>query len=218
MLAGSGKIGKSRLSLDLCVNVAAGGRLREFSSGQCDVLYLALEDNCPRLQGRLNKIKADSVDISRLKPATAAFGISSGLLEKTHSHLNERPDTKLIVIDTLERIRDSEFDKNIYACDRRDTVALREITGKRRPAQRTACSSSKKTRGRGGTRSRPSPTATSRASASSCASVPSIANGLSATAGFRKKRRRKRTSGFSCWRTGFYRTLGAERPRNSATR
>jgi hypothetical protein len=71
------------------------------------------------LQDRLNKIKADSIGISRLKPATAAFGIGSGLLEQTHSDLNERPDTKLIVIDT-------ELDKNIYACDRRDTDALRD--------------------------------------------------------------------------------------------
>ncbi len=40
------------------------------------------------------------------------------------------PDTKLIVIDTLERIRDTEFDKNICACDYRDMTLLREITGK----------------------------------------------------------------------------------------
>ena len=47
ILAGSGKIGKSWLSLDLCVNVAAGGMLWDFSSEQGDVLYLALEDNYP---------------------------------------------------------------------------------------------------------------------------------------------------------------------------
>jgi len=130
ILAGSGKIGKSWLSLDLCVNVATGGRLWEFSSEQGDVLYLALEDNFPRLQDRLNKIEAASIDISRLKLTTAAFGISSGLLEQTNDHLANYPDTKLIVIDTLERIRDTEFDKNIYACDYRDMTALRGITDK----------------------------------------------------------------------------------------
>lgn len=130
ILAGSGKIGKSWLSLDLCVNVATGGKLWEFSSEQGDVLYLALEDNYPRLQDRLNKIKADSVDISRLKLSTASFGISSGLIEQAHNHLASFPDTKLIVIDTLERIRDTEFDKNIYACDYRDMTLLREITNK----------------------------------------------------------------------------------------
>ena len=130
ILAGSGKIGTSWLSLDLCVNVATGGKLWDFSSEQGDVLYLALEDNYPRLQDRLNKIKAASVDISRLKLATAAFGISSGLLEQTYNHLANYPDTNLIVIDTLERIRDTEFDKNIYSCDYRDMTALRGITDK----------------------------------------------------------------------------------------
>jgi hypothetical protein len=128
ILAGSGKIGKSWLSLNLCVCVATGGKLWEFSSEQGDVLYLALEDNHPRLQDRLNKIKAVAADISRLKLTTAAFGIGSGLLEQIHNHLTDYPDTKLIVIDTLERVRDTEFDKNIYACDYRDMTALRGIT------------------------------------------------------------------------------------------
>jgi RecA-family ATPase len=38
ILAGSGKIGKSWLSLDLCVNVAMGSKLWEFSSDRGDVL------------------------------------------------------------------------------------------------------------------------------------------------------------------------------------
>jgi hypothetical protein len=130
ILAGSGKIGKSWLSLDLCVNVASGGKLWDFSSEQGDVLYLALEDNHPRLQNRLNKIQADSVDISRLKLTTASFGINSGLIEQTNNFLAGHPDTRLIVIDTLERVRDTEFDKSIYACDYRDMTTLREITNK----------------------------------------------------------------------------------------
>jgi len=87
ILAGSGKIGKSWLSLNLCLNVATGGKLWDFSSEQGDVLYLALEDNYPRLQDRLNKIKAADIDISRLKLTTAAFGISTGLLEQMYHHL-----------------------------------------------------------------------------------------------------------------------------------
>jgi RecA-family ATPase len=109
ILAGSGKIGKSWLSLDLCVNVATGDRLWDFSSEQGDVLYLALEDNRRRLQDRLNKIKAAAVDISRLKLTTASFGINSGLIEQANNHLAEYPNTKLIIIDTLERIRDTDL-------------------------------------------------------------------------------------------------------------
>ena len=43
ILAGSGKIGKSWLSLDLCVNVATGGKLWDFSSEQGDVYILPLK-------------------------------------------------------------------------------------------------------------------------------------------------------------------------------
>lgn len=134
LFAGSGKIGKSWLSLDMCVNVATGGKLWDFPSEQGDVLYLALEDHYRRLQDRLNKIQADSVDISRLKLTTAAHGISSGLLEQTFNHLEQYPDTKLIVIDTLERVRDTEYSKSIYACDYRDMTTLRGITDRHKLA------------------------------------------------------------------------------------
>jgi len=44
--------------------------------------------------------------------------------------LSEYPDTKMIIVDTLERIRDTEQDKSMYSCDYRDMTALREITNK----------------------------------------------------------------------------------------
>jgi len=58
ILAGSGKIGKSWLALDMCTTVSSGGRLWDFHAEQGEVLYLALEDNQARLQGWLNKIEA----------------------------------------------------------------------------------------------------------------------------------------------------------------
>jgi RecA-family ATPase len=128
ILAGSGKIGKSWLALDMCTAVSSGGSLWDFHAEQGAVLYLALEDNQARLQGRLNKIEAEKTDIKRLHLVTAAFGINSGLIEQTHNHLAAYPDTKLIIIDTLERIRDTEQDKSMYSCDYRDMNTLRSIT------------------------------------------------------------------------------------------
>ena len=130
ILAGSGKIGKSWLALDMCTAVSSGGKLWDFHAEQGEVLYLALEDNHARLQGRLNKIEAEKTDITRLHLVTAAFGINSGLIEQTHNHLTAYPNTKLIIIDTLERIRDTEQDKSMYSCDYRDMNALRNITDK----------------------------------------------------------------------------------------
>ena len=133
ILAGSGKIGKSWLALDICTAVSSGGKLWDFSTERGNVLYLALEDNYSRLQGRLKKIQAENeIDISRLELTTASFGISNGLLEQTHNFIEEYPETKLIVVDTLERIRDTEQDKSMYSCDYRDMTALREITNRHR--------------------------------------------------------------------------------------
>jgi len=130
ILAGSPKIGKSWLSLDLCQAVATGGKLWEFQAEQGDVLYLALEDNYNRLQNRLKQIDAEKMDISRLHMATASFGLQDGLLEQIHSFVAANPSTSLITIDTLEHIRNTEQTSNLYACDYRDMKRLREITGK----------------------------------------------------------------------------------------
>jgi hypothetical protein len=130
ILAGSPKIGKSWLSLDLCQAVATGGSLWDFQAEHGDVLYLALEDNYNRLQNRLKQIEAEKLDISRLHMATASFGLQDGLLEQIHNFIASNPDTNLITIDTLEHIRNTEQTSNLYACDYRDMNRLREITGK----------------------------------------------------------------------------------------
>lgn len=78
ILAGSGKIGKSWLSLDMCVAVTTGGSLWEYNSIQGDVLYLALEDTFPCLQLRLSNIGDENADISRLHLATGSLGIGDG--------------------------------------------------------------------------------------------------------------------------------------------
>ena len=130
ILAGSPKIGKSWLSLDLCQAVASGGKLWEFNAIQGCVLYLALEDNYNRLQSRLKQIEAEKLDISRLYLATASFGLEDGLLEQVNNFITVNPETNLIVIDTLEHIRNGEQDKNMYACDYRDMNRLREITNR----------------------------------------------------------------------------------------
>lgn len=130
IMAGSPKIGKSWLSLDLCRAVATGGKLWEFSAAQGDVLYLALEDNYKRLQNRLKQMEAETLDISRLHMAIASFGIQDGLLEQIHNFVAATPGTNFIVIDTLEHIRNGEQNANLYACDYRDMTRLREITNK----------------------------------------------------------------------------------------
>jgi hypothetical protein len=130
ILAGSPKVGKSWLSLDLCQAIATGGQLWDYAAAKGDVLYLALEDTYNRLQNRLHQMEAEKLDISRLHLATASFGLQDGLLEQIHNFISAHPGTNFIAIDTLEHIRNGEQDKNLYACDYRDMKRLREITNK----------------------------------------------------------------------------------------
>ena len=154
ILAGSSKIGKSWLSLDICRAVATGDEVWRFGAAQGEVLYLALEDNYRRLYNRLRKIglvgfeekstcSEKDLTITPSPPAegkitglsgfhmtTAAYGINSGLIEQVHNFIANHPKVRLLVVDTLERIRDTIMDKSIYSCDYRDMMTLREITDK----------------------------------------------------------------------------------------
>ena len=60
--------------------------------------------------------------------ATTSRGISSGLFDYVYNFMALHPNTKMLVIDTLERIRDTELTKTLYSCDYKDITALREIT------------------------------------------------------------------------------------------
>lgn len=127
ILAGSGKIGKSWLSLDMCVSIAKGEKFWEFDTNCGEVLYLALEDTHSRLQNRLNQV-LDGTEISeKLHFAISSLGISNGLIEQIKSFISTYPSIKLIIIDTLERVRNTEMDKSMYSCDYQDMTKLREV-------------------------------------------------------------------------------------------
>jgi hypothetical protein len=131
ILAGSPKIGKSWMALDLCRAVATGGKLWDFAAAAGDVLYFALEDRHRRIQDRLKKIKAENIDLSRLHTSLTAAGLYNGLQEDIDDFISFYPQTNLIVIDTFEHIRNGGGTENtLYACDYRDMNKLREITNK----------------------------------------------------------------------------------------
>lgn len=124
ILAGSPKVGKSWLALWLSVMVAKGEPVWGMSVRQGTTLYLCLEDSTLRIQNRLFEITEDA-------PANVHFGtecalIGKGLEEQLDAFLCERPDTVLVIIDTLQMIRGTNYD-NTYANDYRDLSALKRI-------------------------------------------------------------------------------------------
>ena len=124
LLAGAPKIGKSWLALWLAVMVAKGDPIWGMGVKQGTTLYLCLEDSTLRIQNRLFEITEDA-------PASVHFTTNSdtlgkGLEEQLCAFLSEHPDTVLVIIDTLQMIRGTNYD-NTYANDYRDLSALKRI-------------------------------------------------------------------------------------------
>lgn len=125
VLAGAPKVGKSWLSLWLCLQVAKGEPAWEFPTTQGDVLYLCLEDSYSRIQNRLLDITDDAPP--NLFFATMSERLYSGLEQQIERFLISHPDTALIVVDTLQRIRGSVNDANPYASDYWDLGILKKL-------------------------------------------------------------------------------------------
>ncbi len=132
LLAGAPKIGKSWLALWLCLQVAQGQPLWNFSTRPCEVLYLCLEDSFQRIQSRLFDLIEDA-------PSTLHFAVMSeqlhnGLVDQMEQFLKEHPTTGLVVIDTLQRIRSTGNEANPYANDYRDIGVLKALADRHRIA------------------------------------------------------------------------------------
>lgn len=119
ILAGAPKMGKSWLGLNLAVAVSSGGYvLGSIKVEQGDVLYLALEDGQRRLQGRLRSVLNGSSPSDKLHLATEWPTFDNGGLEKIEMWLQAHKAARLIVIDTLKRVRPKErMINNIYGQD-----------------------------------------------------------------------------------------------------
>ena len=116
LLAGAPKVGKSFLVAQLAFHISTGQPLWGFPVQKSTVLYLALEDDYRRLQDRMFRMfGADSTE--HLHFATCAKQVGSGLEEQLEMFLREHPDTRLIIIDTLQKVRELGGEAYSYAGD-----------------------------------------------------------------------------------------------------
>ena len=128
ILAGAPKIGKSWLALWLCLCVAQGQALWNFATTQGEALYLSLEDSFQRIQTRLFDLTDDAPQT--LHFAILADTLKHGLEQQIEQFLTEHPATRLVVIDTLQRVRSAGGDSNLYANDYQDVGLLKQLADK----------------------------------------------------------------------------------------
>lgn len=124
VLAAPPKTGKSFFALQLAHCVATGQSFLGWQTVKSPVLYLALEDVNFRLQSRLWGMTDESSD--SLVIATAAHGLHDDLIVQLEEHLHRNPETKLIIVDTLQVVRGGDADCK-YASDYDDMRKLKSF-------------------------------------------------------------------------------------------
>ncbi len=129
ILAGAPKIGKSFLVAQIAYHVSTGKALWDYEVHPGTVLYLALEDDFQRIQSRMFMMYGVN-DTDRLRFATAAGKIGNGLDEQLENFVCEHPDTKLIIIDTMQKIREVGGEAYSYASDYEIIGRLKQFADK----------------------------------------------------------------------------------------
>ena len=116
LFAGAPKIGKSFLVLQIAYAVSTGQAIWGYQVHRGAVLYLALEDQYRRLQERMARMFG--VDgHGDLMLAVAAKQLGQGLEKQMEYFLRRFPQAQMIVIDTLQKIRETAVDRYSYASD-----------------------------------------------------------------------------------------------------
>ncbi len=106
LLVGPPKIGKSWMVLQLAISVARGkfDFLGESIEESGEVLYLALEDSERRMKGRL-EMMAEDPQPENLHLLFEFRRFDSGGLTELDGWLTDHPQCRLVLIDTLARVR-----------------------------------------------------------------------------------------------------------------
>ena len=127
-LAGAPKIGKSFLVAQIAYHVGTGQPLWGYEVHQGSVLYLALEDDYGRLQGRMSRMFGVGGEGSVFFSVQAKL-LSDGLDGQLEYFVREHPDTKLIVLDTLQKVREASRDYS-YGSDYELVTRLKSFADK----------------------------------------------------------------------------------------
>ena len=123
ILSGDPKIGKSWMMLDMCLAVAKGEKFLGRKTEQGQVVYMALEDTFISLQSRMYELTDEPSE--NLIFALMANSIGNGLEEDLQECKNQFPNLKMIVIDTLQKIRNTIDSK--YGSDYKELSTLKNI-------------------------------------------------------------------------------------------
>lgn len=129
ILCGSPKIGKSWMALQLALSVASGGvALGRVPVEKGAVLYLAMEDRKRRLQSRIRVLMDGEPCPAGLTLANQWAPMAHGGVLEMEEWLLRHPGARLILIDTLARVRGGRnLRANVYDEDYTEIVRMKSL-------------------------------------------------------------------------------------------
>jgi RecA-family ATPase len=108
LFAGKPKVGKSFFLLDAGLAIATGSEaFGAVPTEPADVLYLALEDPITRIKDRLSKMlgKLSASERLHIYPMGEWPRAHEGGIDRLNRWMEDHPETRLVIIDTLERFK-----------------------------------------------------------------------------------------------------------------
>jgi hypothetical protein len=134
ILAGKPKMGKSVLSLNIALAIATGGKaLGKINVEKGAALYLALEDTKRRLKTRLEPMLQGSPAPENLFIEISWPRIDNDGLDLLNKKIQQIPGLRLLIIDTLKKIRPVQTGrntKNPYDIDYENVTAVKDLADK----------------------------------------------------------------------------------------
>lgn len=128
ILAGPKKHGKSMLSLNLALCISGGQDFWGKETEHGEVLYMCLEDTEKRIRDRMDAMLDDRDAPEKLYFAYSVDCRGSDLVEGLGQYLQERPDTKAVIIDVLQKVRAGKpASQSEYAHDYYEIGSLKEL-------------------------------------------------------------------------------------------
>ena len=129
MLVGGSKTRKSFLAADLGVHVTSGEDFWGREVSRAGVVYYALEDSDRRLQSRIGQMTdvADEGYLYKTEAPPLDGTMTGGLVADIRATVALKPETRLVIIDTLGKVRNVGGQQNAYQADYRDAGQLKAV-------------------------------------------------------------------------------------------
>lgn len=129
LFCGASKIGKSWGMMQLAAAVSAGEPVWGRPTTKGAVLYMALEDSARRLQYRLGKMGITPNE--NLNFQTQTITLAGGLVNALEGWIQAHADARLIIIDTMQKIRGpAPARANAYGIDYEFIAPLKALADK----------------------------------------------------------------------------------------